>query len=99
MKNTWIAGAVLIALVVGGATAQPRHEIRKARKEERVVKAKAAVAKDKAALKTLQGWKQDDKQSGDLEALRADRKATRQGDARLLKDEVKKGMAKVSKSL
>jgi hypothetical protein len=99
MKKSWIIGAALLALTVCGANAQTPAQTRKARKEAAVVNDKAAVAADKANLEVLRDQKADDKILGYKSAVRADRKAIRKADQRLMKDRAKRDVDKVKKVL
>jgi hypothetical protein len=99
MKKSWIIGAALLALTVCGANAQTPAQTRKDRKAAAVVNDKAKVAADKADLNALRNEKADDKMLGDQRAVRADRKAIRKADQRLMKDRAKTGVDKVKKAL
>lgn len=91
--------AILLALSVCGATAQSGKAARKDRKEAAVVKAREVVADDKYDLNTLREKKADDKYNHDHPGLKADRKAIRKTDAKLLKDRAKRDVAKVKNAL
>lgn len=91
--------AALLALSVCGASAQPGKAARKYRKEAAVVKAKEVVADDKYDLNTLREKKADDTYNFDHKGVKADRKAIRKTDAKLLKDRIKRDVAKVKNAL
>ena len=93
MKKSWTIGAALLALTVCRANAQTR----KADKAAAVVNDKATVAADKADLNRLRDEKADDKLQGDQPAVKADRKAIRKTEGRLMKDRAKTGVDKVKK--
>ena len=97
MNKSWIIGAILLALTVCGANAQTPAQARKDRKAAAVVNDKATVAADKADLNRLRDEKADDKLQGDQPAVKADRKAIRKTEGRLMKDRAKTGVDKVKK--
>jgi hypothetical protein len=99
MYKSWITGVALTLLSVSGVVAQDAKEVRKVRKEAAVVKAQKAVDVDKADLNTLRERKSNDKYNYDKQGVKADRKAIRKTDKRLVKDRVKRDVAKVKKVL
>lgn len=99
MKKSWIIAVALLALSVCEAVAQSSKADRKERKEAAVGKARKVVADDKYDLNTLRAKKADDKYNFDRQGMRADRKAIRKTDVRLMKDRAKRDVAKVKKAL
>lgn len=99
MNKFRIIGAILLALTVCGANAQTPAQTRKDRKAAAVVNDKAKVAADKADLSVLREEKIDDKLLGNQQAVKADRKAIRKTEKRLMKDRAKVGVDKVKKVL
>ncbi len=99
MYKSWVTGVALVLLSVSGVVAQDAKEVRKARKEEAVVKAQNAVAADKVHLNKLRDRKANDKYNYDKQGVKADRKAIRKVDKRLVKDRVKRDVANVKKVL
>jgi predicted phage tail protein len=97
MNKSWIIGAVLMLLSIGVTNAQDTKESKKARKEEKVINAKEAIAHDKAELNTLRERKADDKYLGDKVGVKADRKAILKTDKQLMKHRAKRDIAKVKK--
>ena len=99
MNKTWIAGALIMALLAGKANAQTDKEIKKARKEKAVVNAKQIEVADKAALTKLRALKDDDKRNGTPQDVKEDRKDIQKAHAKIMNAELKKDVAKVKKVL
>ncbi|TAE44065.1 MAG: hypothetical protein EAZ89_21765 [Bacteroidetes bacterium] len=100
MLNVWILGAALCSLtLLGEANAQSPAQDRKDRKAATVKNDKAAIADDKADLNVKRNKKAEDKMLGDKPAVRADRKAIRKTERRLMKDRARRDVDKVKKAL
>lgn len=84
--NAFITLVVAATFALNSAQAQDKKQ----QKKEAVTVARATVAADKADLKRNKEARAADKDLLDEPALKADRKAHRRKEVRLLKDQVKK---------